>query len=243
MSKTVSFSVSRRGARSSWIFATLETDGSVPDNDVQAEAEMPNQTSTDIIAGVSVRRVAAIAFVDIVGSSILMGEDEAGTLDRWMRLLGAVIRPQAERCHGRIVKSTGDGVLVEFPTALDAIEWAREVQRAAQQSAMAEADLSRAILLRIALNVGNIVVTNEDIYGASVNLAARLQEHAEPGGIVLTQAVHEQIEDAIGLPIRDLGMLYLKASISRCGPTRSHRRCASPPHSPVRVPRICRRLR
>ncbi|HEX5326745.1 MAG TPA: adenylate/guanylate cyclase domain-containing protein [Acetobacteraceae bacterium] len=156
------------------------------------------------------RRAAVVAFVDIVGSSILLAEDEAGTHARWMRLLREVIRPQTGRFRGRIVKSTGDGVLAEFPTGRDGIEWGREVQLASQRLAMAEPALSRAILLRIALNVGNVIVTDEDIYGVSVHTAARLQEHAEPGGIVLTEAVREQAGDAVGRDVRDLGMVHLK---------------------------------
>ncbi|MEO8713833.1 MAG: adenylate/guanylate cyclase domain-containing protein [Acetobacteraceae bacterium] len=172
---------------------------------------MSDQGSADSGAGTGSRRLAAIAFVDIVSSSILMGADESGTLARWMKLLREVIRPQAERFHGRIVKLTGDGVLAEFPSAVDGVRWGREIQRAAQQSALAEPDLSRAVLLRVALNLGSVIVTDGDIYGASVNLAARLQEHAEPGGIVLTQSVHEQLDDAGGLQIRDLGLVYLKS--------------------------------
>lgn len=174
---------------------------------------MPNRTPTDRDAdggAAGLRRPATIAFVDIVGSSILMGEDEAGTHARWMRLLHDVIRPQAERFRGRIVKSTGDGVLAEFPNSPDGVAWGREVQRAAQQLARAERNPSQAILLRIALNRGTVIVTDDDIYGSSVNLAARLQEHAEPGGIVLTQAVHEQLGDTIGPQARDLGLVHLK---------------------------------
>jgi adenylate cyclase len=172
---------------------------------------MPNQLSVEGEAAAGSLRIATIAFVDIVGSSILMAEDEAGTLARWMKLLREVIRPQAERFHARTVKSTGDGVLVEFPSAIDGIQWAREVQRAAQQSALAEPDPSSAILLRIALHRGSIVVIEGDIYGASVNLTSRLQEHAEPGGIVLTHAVHEELGDVVGVQPRDLGMIYLKS--------------------------------
>ncbi len=171
---------------------------------------MPNQTSSERRADADSRRMVVIAFVDIVGSSILMAEDEAGTHARWMRLLDEVIRPQVVRFRGRIVKSTGDGVLAEFPTGADGVQWGREVQRTAQRIAMAEPISSKAILLRIALNFGTVIVTNEDIYGASVNVAARLQEHAEPGGIVLTEMVREQAGDATGPDARDLGMLHLR---------------------------------
>jgi adenylate cyclase len=172
---------------------------------------MPTLLTADGGTGAGSLRVATIAFVDIVASSILMVEDEAGTIERWMKLLREVIRPQAERFHARSVKSTGDGVLVEFPSPIDGIEWGREVQRAAQQSALAEPNPSSAILLRIALHLGSIAAIEGDIYGASVNLAARLQEHAEPGGIVMTQAVYDQLGHAIALQARDLGLIYLKS--------------------------------
>jgi len=159
----------------------------------------------------AVRRMATIAFVDIVGSSIMMAEDEAGTHARWMKLLQEVVRPQASYFLGRIVKLIGDGVLAEFPTALDGLRWSREVQRAAQQVALAEATPSQAILLRIALHVGHVIVTDGDIYGSSVNATARLQEHAEPGGIVLTREVHEQVAAEVGPNVTDLGLVHLKS--------------------------------
>ncbi|MGH7155275.1 MAG: adenylate/guanylate cyclase domain-containing protein [Acetobacteraceae bacterium] len=195
------------------IIIKLEIGRNVADNGARVEAKMPDGTPTDQDAdggAAGLRRPATIAFVDIVGSSILMAEDEAGTHARWMRLLHDVIRPQAARFHGRIVKSTGDGVLAEFSHPPEGVQWGREVQRAAQQLARAEPNASQAILLRIALHRGNVIVTDDDIYGSSVNMAARLQEHAEPSGIVLTQAVHEQLDDAIGTQARDLGLVHLK---------------------------------
>ena len=107
------------------------------------------------------RRLVAIAFVDIVGYSILMSEDEAGTHRRWMAHLTNVIRPGAERHRGRVVKSTGDGVLAEFPSALEAVEWAREVQEAVHRGETAEV---RPIALRIAIHVGEVITTADDIY-------------------------------------------------------------------------------
>jgi adenylate cyclase len=153
------------------------------------------------------RRVAAFAFVDIVGYSILMAKDEARTHARWMALLNDVIRPQTEQHHGRIVKSTGDGILAEFATAADAVEWARGVQRSVLP---ATDEIGPPVALRIAVNAGEIIATREDIYGDSVNLAARLQEYAEPGGIVLSETVYGQVRESICDQAHDLGYLELK---------------------------------
>jgi adenylate cyclase len=125
----------------------------------------------------SARRLAAIAFADIVGYSILMAEDEARTHRRWMALLGEVIRPTTERHRGRVVKSTGDGVLAEFPSAFDAVEWARELQEAVRRAQVTEGTELRPIALRIAVHIGDVMTTADDIYGDGVNVAARLQEY------------------------------------------------------------------
>jgi adenylate cyclase len=130
------------------------------------------------------RRLAAIAFVDIVGYSILMSRNETRTHRRWMSILDDVIRPQTVRHRGKIVKSTGDGLLVEFPSAFDAVGWAREVQHTLLSGPDEQGD-SPEVALRIAVHLGDIIATEEDIYGDNVNVAARLQEHAQPGGIVL----------------------------------------------------------
>ena len=148
------------------------------------------------------RRLTAIAFVDIVGYSILMSEDEAGTHRRWMALLTNVIRPGAERHRGRVVKSTGDGVLAEFPSALDAVEWGREIQVAVHR---AEATETSPIALRIAVHVGEVMTTPDDIYGDGVNIAARLQEYGEPGGIILSEVAYNFVRHTYGSQARDLG--------------------------------------
>jgi adenylate cyclase len=154
------------------------------------------------------RRLAAVAFVDIVGYSILMARDETRTHQRWMIILERVIRPQAIKHHGKVVKSTGDGVLAEFPSAFDAVEWAREVQRGVHERHAD--DPLPPMALRIAVHVGDIIATEFDVFGDGVNLAARLQEHAPAGGIVLSEAVHNLVRGSLGTTARDLGPLDLK---------------------------------
>lgn len=154
------------------------------------------------------RRLAAIAFVDIVGYSILMASDETRTHQRWMAILDDIIRPQTERHRGKVVKSTGDGILAEFPSAFDAVEWALDVQRVVQ--AQGAKDAPPSIALRIAVNVGDIITTEFDVFGDGVNLAARLQEHAPAGGVVLSEAVHDLVRGSLGVAARDLGALELK---------------------------------
>jgi adenylate cyclase len=154
------------------------------------------------------RRLAAVAFIDIVGYSILMAEDSTRTHMRWMSLLDTIVRPLTADHRGRFVKSTGDGVLAEFSSALDAVEWARAIQRAAAEAAH-DTD-GPVIALRVAIHVGDVMESAGDIYGDGINVAARLQEHAEPGGIVLSEAVNDLVRGALGTPARDLGLLPLK---------------------------------
>ncbi len=159
------------------------------------------------------RRLAAVAFVDVVGYSILMGRDEQRTHTRWMTILNDVLRPLAAQHRGRVVKSTGDGVLAEFPSALDAVEWGQELQAAsAANNKAAEEDAASgpAIVLRIGMHLGDVIETADDIYGDGVNVAARLQEHAEPGGIVLSEAMHGLVQGSLQLSARDIGLVTLK---------------------------------
>jgi adenylate cyclase len=179
------------------------------------------------------RRLAAIAFVDIVGYSILMARDETRTHQRWMTILNEVIRPGAVRHSGRIVKSTGDGILAEFPSAFDAVAWAIEVQRAVHQG---EDDGSDApVALRIAVHLGDIITTSEDIYGDNVNLTARLQAFAEPGGIVLSETVFDLVRGSLSTESRDLGPLEL-ANFEK--PVRAF--ALPPPTENIRVPFLAR---
>src|SRR6185437_2882526 len=140
------------------------------------------------------RRLSAVAFADIVGYSILMAKDEVRTHDRWMKIMAEILRPKAAEFRGRIVKSTGDGVLAELPSALDAVVWAEQVQRAVSLPQDTDpADDLPPIALRISVHLGDVMETENDIYGDGVNVAARLQEHAEPGGVILSGAVHDLV--------------------------------------------------
>jgi adenylate cyclase len=105
---------------------------------------------------ISDRRLAAVAFVDIVGYTILMASDETRTRQRWMTILSEVISPQAEKYRGTLVKSTGDGVLVEFPSAHDAVEWAREVQRQVNSKRVEHDGAAATITLRAAVHIGDV---------------------------------------------------------------------------------------
>ncbi|MEN3385328.1 MAG: adenylate cyclase [Hyphomicrobiales bacterium] len=164
----------------------------------------PNGESTSVIA----RRLAAIAFVDIVGYSILMARDETRTHQRWMTILNEVIRPQVRQHRGTIVKSTGDGILAEFPSAFDAVEWALEVQGTLHREA--DDGAGAPVALRIAVHLGDVITTTEDIYGDNVNLTARLQAFAEPGGIVLSETVFDLVRGSLARQARDLGLLELQ---------------------------------
>src|SRR5215510_12220479 len=131
------------------------------------------------------RRLAAILAADVAGYSRLIGADEEGTLSRLKALRTEVIDPKIAARRGRIVKTTGDGMLVEFASVVDAVRCAAEIQ-----TAIAESDASfapdRRIAFRIGINVGDIVVEDGDIFGDGVNVAARLEGLAEPGGICVS---------------------------------------------------------
>jgi adenylate cyclase len=161
------------------------------------------------IAGAMERRLSAVSFLDIVGYSTLMAQDADRTHERWMHVLQTIVRPGAQRHYGRIVKSTGDGVLAEFPTARDAVGWALDVQQSLHTMRGAKA-ADNPIAARIAVHIDEVFPTADDIYGPGVNIAARLQQHAEPGGIILSQAVYDLVRNNLDRPVRDLGSLQLK---------------------------------
>ncbi|MPZ36105.1 MAG: adenylate/guanylate cyclase domain-containing protein [Rhodospirillales bacterium] len=171
--------------------------------------ESPQPNPADNRATVSGRRLSAIAFVDIVGYGLLMGADEGGTVRRWMSTVDGILQPAAQRRGGTIIKSTGDGVLVEFPSVFDAVEWSQEVQGALRASDDVPPE-RRPLLLRISIHVGDVIPVPNDIFGDGVNIAARLQEYAAPGGIVISETAYGLLRGALCSHARDLGFLNLK---------------------------------
>ncbi len=144
------------------------------------------------------RKLTTILSADVVSYSILMGRDESGTVAALQNLRRTEIDPRIERHHGRIIKLMGDGSLVEFPSVVDAVSFAVDVQHAiaAVQSEQAEED---RIQFRIGINVGDVIVDGEDIYGDGVNVAARIEGLADPGGICISRAVFDQVNNKIDL--------------------------------------------
>src|SRR5262245_31758750 len=140
------------------------------------------------------RRLAAILAADVAGYSRLIGADEEGTLNRLRSIRAEVVDPSIAQNRGRIVKTTGDGLLVEFSSVVDALRCATEIQKAMAKG-NAEIAAERGIEFRIGINTGDIVVENGDIFGDGVNVAARLEGLAEPGGICVSARVQE---DAAG---------------------------------------------
>ena len=155
------------------------------------------------------RRLAAILAADMVGYSRLMGADEAGTLAAYHRHRRDLINPRATQYHGRVCKLTGDGVLMEFASVVDAVRFAVEVQLALRDE-NANRPLERQFRYRIGINIGDIVIEPEDIYGDGVNVAARLQELADPGGICLSGTAFAQIKGKLGLTSEYLGEKQVK---------------------------------
>jgi TolB-like protein/class 3 adenylate cyclase len=155
------------------------------------------------------RRLAAILAVDVAGYSRLMGEDEEGTLAALRAVRRELGDPKIAEHRGRIVKTTGDGLLAEFASVVDAVRCAVEVQR--QMIARnAAAPAQRRIEFRMGINVGDIIIEDGDIFGDGVNIAARLEALAEPGGICLSAAAHEQVRDRLDIAFDDLGEQQVK---------------------------------
>src|SRR5262245_58331695 len=147
------------------------------------------------------RRLAAILVADVVGYSKLIGSDEAGTLAQLHALRTEVIEPQIAKHVGRLFKSVGDGFLNEFASAVQAVSCAKAIQEANGQGRLP---------LRIGIHIGDVVVQGDDLMGDGVNVAARVEGIAEPGGIAITRAVHEQVRDKLDLSFVDKGEIELK---------------------------------
>src|SRR6516164_3825079 len=155
------------------------------------------------------RRLAAILAADVAGYSRLMGVDEEGTLAELKAIRRELVDPKIAEHHGRIVKTTGDGLLVEFPSVVDAVRCAVGVQRALpERDTGVEAD-SR-IELRIGINLGDVIVEGDDLYGDGVNIAARIEALADAGGVLVSNTVHDQVRDRLPLLFEDLGEQQVK---------------------------------
>jgi adenylate cyclase len=155
------------------------------------------------------RKLAAILSADMVGYSRLMEVDEPGTLARLKTHRLEVVDPTIEKNRGRIVKTTGDGMLVEFNSVIDAVQAAVEIQR---RMARRNADLpcEHRVEFRIGINLGDVIIQEDDIFGDGVNVAARLQEISEPGGICISFAVRDQLGRRMDVRFEDLGELTMK---------------------------------
>jgi len=155
------------------------------------------------------RRLAAILAADVVGYSRLMQNDEAGTLAALKARRRDVLRPLIAKYHGRLVKVMGDGVLVEFTSAVNAVQCAVDLQRS---TAEANATLPeyRHIVLRIGINLGEVIIEGSDIYGDGVNVAARLEGLAQPGSVCISAKVHDEVRGKIDETFADLGEQQLK---------------------------------
>jgi TolB-like protein/class 3 adenylate cyclase/Tfp pilus assembly protein PilF len=172
-------------------------------------SEMASPAATDRASGAHQRKLAAILFADVVGYSRLMGQDETATYDALQRLRRA-IDPMIVRHAGRIVSTAGDGLLADFGSVIDALSCAVEMQQTARDLNAASPP-ERHLQLRIGVNLGDVIVADDnDLYGDGINIAARLQALAAPGGICLSHTVYEQIKNKLNLDYRPLGRHRVK---------------------------------
>jgi len=155
------------------------------------------------------RRLAAIVAADVCGYSRLMSADEAGTVAVLRAHRVELINPAIEHNRGRVVKTTGDGLLAEFASVVNAVQCAVEIQRGMSERNAAVTE-DRRIRFRIGINLGDIIVEDDDIYGDGVNVAARLENLAPPGGILVSRAAHDQVRDKLRLGFKDLGEQTVK---------------------------------
>ena len=155
------------------------------------------------------RRLAAILAADVVGFSRLMEVDEVGTLARLKTVRLELIDPALAKCKGRVIKTMGDGMLVEFQSVTEALRCAVDFQ---ERMARRNRDMpaSRTLLYRIGINLGDVIVEGDDILGDGVNVAARLESIAQPGGICISAAVRDQVWDRLEVGYEDLGDQHVK---------------------------------
>ena len=164
-------------------------------------------------AGLVERKLAAILAADVSGYSRMMEVDEAGTLARLRAHISEVVRPRIAAHRGNIVKTSGDGLLAEFASIVEAVESAVEIQRSMAERNTGEPEDSR-ILYRVGINLGDVLFEDGDVFGDGVNVASRLEGLAKPGGLCISDIVHQAIADRIEVAFRDMGNQRVK-NISR----------------------------
>jgi adenylate cyclase len=178
------------------------------------------------------RRLAAILAADVAGYSRLMWADEEGTLERLKALRRELVDPKIAEHHGRIVKTTGDGLLVEFASVVDAVRCAVAVQQAIPERNTG-VDADNRIELRIGINLGDVIVEGDDLYGDGVNIAARIEALADAGGVLVSNTVHDHVRDRLPFVFEDLGEQQVK-NIAR--PVRVYRVRATLTHPDANAP-------
>jgi class 3 adenylate cyclase len=181
------------------------------------------------------RRLIAILAADVAGYSRLMGADEEGTHERLQAHLRELVNPKINEHRGRIVKNTGDGFLAEFASVVDAVRCAVEVQ-CEMAKRNADSPSGKRIEFRIGINLGDVIAEGEDIFGDGVNVAARLEALAEPGGICVSRMVRDNVRDKLDYALEDLGQQQVKniARPVRVYALHSKALTALPPKSPMR---------
>src|SRR6202040_4038364 len=185
------------------------------------------------------RRLAAILAADVAGDSRLMGADEEGTHERLKGLRRELADPKIKEHHGRIVKTTGDGLLVEFASVVDAGRCAVAVQQAMPERDTGVAADNR-IELRIGINLGDVIVAGDDLYGDGVNIAARIEALADAGGVFVSNTVHDQVRDRLPFVFEDLSSSRSSICSGGCGTTGALSLRAPPRPRQRRLCRCCR---
>jgi len=155
------------------------------------------------------RRLAAIMAADVAGYSRLMHDDEEATHARLTALLADAVEPAIAKHGGRVVKHTGDGFLAEFPSAVEAVRAATHFQNSIRDLTVGDAE-NRRLYFRVGINIGDVIVEAHDIFGDGVNIAARLEGIAEPGGICISSSAYDQVRGKVPIEVTDLGEWNLK---------------------------------
>jgi class 3 adenylate cyclase len=163
------------------------------------------------------RRLSAILAADVAGYSRLMHSDEEATHAKLTTLLADAVAPAIAEHGGRIVKNTGDGFLAEFPSAVGAVRAAIQFQSRIKEHTLCDVE-DRRIAFRVGINIGDVIVEPHDIFGDGVNIAARLEGIAEPGGICISSSAYDHVRDKVGVEFADLGEQTLKTSPVRSAP-------------------------